>query len=59
VGFDGDNSFNDWLTVKEGESDLGLEASGMWFGRSELAKSVLPPQEAARYFWERFISHLQ
>jgi TIR domain len=59
VGFDGDDSFNDWLTVKEGESDLGLEASGMWFGRSELAKSVLPPQEAARYFWERFISHLQ
>jgi TIR domain len=56
VGFDGDNSFNDWLTVKEGESDLGLEASGMWFGRSELAKSILSSQEAGRYLWERFIS---
>jgi hypothetical protein len=55
LDIDRDNSCNDWLTVEEGEAELGLRRSSMGFtfsGEREF-DNVLSAQKAAEYLWCR------
>lgn len=57
---DGDNSFNDILTVRHGSEVLAMKPSGMWTGRTSFAeKSELSPEETAEYLWRRFVEPLE
>ena len=57
---DGDNSFNDILTVTDGSGILAMKPSGMWIGHSSSSeKSELSPEEAAEYLWRRFVEPLE
>lgn len=57
---DGDDSFNDILTVLDGSEVLAMTPSGMWTGRTSSAeKSELSPQETAEYLWRRFVEPLE
>jgi len=53
---DSDNSANDWVTVTEGKSGLGLKAGNFGFHAHDFKdKESLTPTEAAHYFWKIFM----
>ena len=60
IGFNNDNSYNDWLSVIDEGSELGLKTSGIFWGAPEIEKDeILSPEKAAEYLWVRFTEHLK
>lgn len=60
LGFDSDNSYNDWLTVTDEGTELGLKASGMAWGGLNIEKDeILSPEKAAEYLWLRLTEYLK
>ncbi len=58
--FDNDSSFNDWLSVCDDETGLGLKASGMsWNMQGNNKDHALSPEKASEYLWLRFTDHLK
>jgi hypothetical protein len=56
---EGDNSFNDMLSVSDDEQSLGFRPSGMWFGSQQHDREqLLTAEHAAEYLWQRFTDNL-
>jgi hypothetical protein len=55
-----DNSYNDYLSIDETISGLGLRISAfaLGIGVKKPDQDVVPPEQAAEYFWRRFTSHM-
>ena len=55
IDIDRDNSCNDWLTVEEGDNELGLRRSPMGFTSSAARDfdEILSARKAAEYLWLR------
>lgn len=56
-----DNSYNDFLSVDQTDSGLGLRISGFAIGMGAIKpqKEVVSPEEAAEYLWRRFTFRLK
>ncbi len=54
-----DNSMNDYLSVDQTSSDLGLKLSAFGIGIKKPDQDVVSPESAAEYFWRRFTSRIQ
>lgn len=56
-----DNSYNDFLSVDQTDSGLGLKISGFAIGMGAIKpqKEVVSPEEAAEYLWRRFTFRLK
>jgi hypothetical protein len=61
IDINNDNSMNDWLSIVDKGSELGLRASGMGFGFSAAQDfyGKLSSQRAAEYLWLRAIDMLR
>jgi hypothetical protein len=61
IDIDHDNSFNDYLSVDETASGLGLRISpfALGIGTNKPDQDIVSPEQAAEYFWRRFTSSLQ
>lgn len=46
---------NDYVMLKSRNGELFFEASGMGFSSTQSPGTRLDPEDAARYFWERFL----
>jgi hypothetical protein len=56
---EGDNSFNDMLSVADDKQSLGFRPSGMWFGSQQNDReSILTAESTAEYLWRRFTDNL-
>jgi hypothetical protein len=56
---EGDNSFNDMLSVADDKQLLGFRPSGMWFGSQQHDyEQLLTAEHAAEYLWQRFTDNL-
>lgn len=56
---DGDNSFNDMLSIKDNEQSLGFKPSMMWHGGYQNNREeVLTAEGGAEYLWKRFTNNL-
>ncbi len=52
---EGDNSFNDMLSVADDKQSLGFRPSSMWYGSYENDREkLLTVEMAAEYLWRRF-----
>lgn len=58
IDFNQDNSMNDYLSVDDTGTNLGLKLSAMGIGVKRPDQEVVSPEEAALYLWQRFTSHL-
>lgn len=56
-----DSSINDYFSVDQTDSGLGLRVSGfaLGIGVKRPVKDVVPPEEAAEYLWRRFVFSLK
>ena len=58
-GYKNDSSFNDWLTVNDDGSKLGLTTSGFSINiNNDKEGKLLFSEEAAKYLWVRFTNRL-
>ena len=56
---EGDNSFNDMLSVIDDKQSLGFGPSGMWYGSQQNDREqLLTAERAAEYLWRRFTDNL-
>lgn len=56
---EGDNSFNDMLSVADDKQSLGFRPSGMWYGSQQNDREqLLTAERAAEYLWRRFTDNL-
>lgn len=56
---EGDNSFNDMLSVADDKQSLGFRPSGMWYGSQQNDREqLLTAEGAAEYLWRRFTDNL-
>ena len=56
---EGDNSFNDMLSVEEDKESLGFRPSGMWYGSQQSEREkILTAEDMAVYLWRRFTDSL-
>jgi len=53
------NSYNEMLTVANDEQTLYLKPMGMGMSRLGNRDNTLSPSQAAEYYWDMLISHLQ
>lgn len=59
VSIEGDDSFNDILSISDDMNSLGFQPSGMWFsGQQYSGKELLTAEQAAEYLWQRFTESL-
>ena len=60
VTIEGDNSFNDMLSVADDEHSLGFSPSSMWIvGRQNDREQLLTTERVAEYLWRRFTENLR
>lgn len=61
IDINNDNSYNDYLSVDQTNSGLGLRISGFAIGMGAIKpeKEVVFPEEAAEYLWRRFTFRLK
>jgi hypothetical protein len=56
---EGDNSFNDMLSMADDKQSLGFRPSGMWYGSQQNDREkLLTAESAAEYLWRRFTDNL-
>jgi len=56
---EGDNSFNDMLSVADDKQSIGFRPSGMWYGSQQNDREqLLTAESAAEYLWRRFTDNL-
>lgn len=56
---EGDNSFNDMLSIADDKHSLGFRPSGMWYGSQQHDREgLLTAEQAAEYLWRRFTDNL-
>ena len=56
---DGDNSFNDMLSIEDDEQSLGLKPSMMWHGGyQDEREKILTAEGGAEYLWKKFTNSL-
>jgi len=56
---EGDNSFNDMLSVADDKQSLGFRPSGMWYGSQQNnSEQLLTAEGSAEYLWRRFTDNL-
>jgi len=61
IDINNDNPYNDYLSVDQTNSGLGLRVSGFAIGMGAIKpeKEVVFPEEAAEYLWRRFTFRLK
>lgn len=58
IDISNDNSMNDYLSVDQTQSGLGLKLSAFGIGIKKPDQDVVSPEIAAEYLWKRFTSRI-